>query len=88
MATATKPRTVTPVIASHVCHSRLIGDPNIGVDGGHFVNALIEVITVADLSNRELLRGPFPGYVAAVEAVKDTHWGLDWIRELAREAGA
>lgn len=60
------------------------GDMNLGVEPGSFFRALLVAISRADLSNRELLSAGFPEYVAAVAAVKDEPWGLDWLRGIVK----
>lgn len=76
-------RVVTPAVARAVIW--YFGDTNLGVEPGGFVATLIKAITRADSENLEKLRLGFPDYVAAVVAIQREHWGLDWVRSLARE---
>lgn len=60
------------------------GDTNLGVEPGGFFSALHVAIQRADLENRARLAAGFPEDVAAVEAVKNQPWGLDWLRGIVK----
>jgi hypothetical protein len=78
---------VTTIIAQHVLwHLGDIWGPT--RDGGHFVEALLQVFALADDENLEKLRENFPAYVQAWEAAQRTTWGLEWLRKVARGAEA
>jgi hypothetical protein len=83
---AERPRAVSLPVARHVV--LYFGDENLGQDGGHFVNSLIRTIGHADEANRELLAKVYPEYVLAVNAAQHEHWGMDWLRDIAREVAA
>ena len=61
-----------------------IGDTNLGVEPGGFFSALRVAIQRADLENRARLAVAFPEDVAAVAAVKEKPWGLDWLRGIVK----
>lgn len=71
-------------VARHVLFKA--GDA-LGVDGGHFVNALLATIDRADLANRRKLAGEFAEYVSAWLAAKDAA-GLESLRQLVKAADA
>lgn len=60
------------------------GDTNLGVEPGGFFSALHVAIQRADLGNRARLAVAFPEDVAAVAAVKEKPWGLDWLRGIVK----
>ncbi len=60
------------------------GDTNLGVEPGGFFSALHVAIQRADLENRARLAVAFPEDVAAVAAVKEQPWGLDWLRSIVK----
>lgn len=60
------------------------GDRNLGQEPGGFFSTLIHAITRADLENRGRLALGFPEIVAAVAAVKDEPWGLEWLRSIVK----
>lgn len=61
------------------------GDTNLGRDGGHFVNRLIQLIKAADEENREWIAARFPELVVGVELLMRTSWAFDWLRGLAKK---
>lgn len=71
-------------VARHVLFKA--GDA-LGVDGGHFVNALLATIDRADLANRRKLATEFPAYVSAWLAAKDAA-GLESLRQLVKATDA
>lgn len=75
-----------PVISLEVAQRVLyhFGDTNLGVEAGGFFSALLVAISRADLLNRARLAEAFPEDVAAVAAVKDQPWGLDWLRGIVK----
>ncbi|MEV8023351.1 hypothetical protein [Microbacterium sp. NPDC080220] len=80
---ATKPRPkVTVETAQHILW--VLGDRNLGVDGGHFVNRLLATVSAADLANREKLQAAFPELVDPFVAAQHTTWGLDWLRAVVK----
>lgn len=76
-------RAVSIEVARAVLH--YFGDDNLGIQAGQFVTRLVRLISIADEANRELLRQVYPEHVEAVRAVQSEHWGLDWLRKIARE---
>ena len=88
MTVSTKRPDVPLNVARAVLHSRLVGDPNLGVDGGDFARRLIEVILVADKANLAKLQTLFPDWVVAVEAVRQDVDGIDWLRGLVLAVAA
>jgi hypothetical protein len=75
-----------PTISLGVAQAVLwhFGDTNLGVEPGGFWTAQLVAMTRADLTNRAQLALAFPEHVAAVAAVKDEPWGLDWLRGIAK----
>lgn len=75
-----------PVISLEVAQHVLwhFGDTNLGVEPGGFWAAQFVAMTRADLSNLARLRVAFPEHVAAVTAVKNEPWGLDWLRNIVK----
>lgn len=75
-----------PVITLEVARQVLwhFGDTNLGVEPGGFWQAQLIAMTRADLSNLARLRVAFPEHVAAVTAVKNEPWGLDWLRSIVK----
>jgi hypothetical protein len=60
------------------------GDEVLGQQPGHFVSRLLTLAASADSDNLDRLRNEWPEYIAAFEAVRDTPWGLDWLRGIAK----
>lgn len=60
------------------------GDTNLGLDGGHFIAALIYTIRHADDENRAKLRTVYPEYVDGVVTLIREAWAFDWLRALAK----
>lgn len=75
-----------PVITLEVAQQVLwhFGDTNLGVEPGGFWAAQLVAMTRADLQHRARLALAFPEHVAAVEAVKNQPWGLDWLRGIVK----
>lgn len=83
-----KKRHAVPLhVVRAVLASYLVGDDNLGIDGGEFANRLIRLIAIADEANLAMLATLYPDYVAAVKAVAEP-WGIDWLRKRAREVAA
>lgn len=78
-----KPRALSVMVARSVLWH--FGDTNLGIEPGGFEASLIRTISKADMSNLEKLRLGFPEHVEAVRAIQHEHWGLDWVRNRARE---
>jgi hypothetical protein len=64
------------------------GDRNLGVQPGTFTERLLLLIAAADSTNRNLLALSYPRYVEAFRAVANEHWGLEWLRNVARGVAA
>lgn len=88
MGKTTKERAVSLRVARAVLASTLVGDSNLGIDGGDWANTLIRLITRSDKENRELLATIYPEWVLAVTAVTGEHWGIEWLQTIAREGVA
>lgn len=73
-------------VAQHVVF--WFGDENLGVQPGGFVSTLLKLVAKADTENRDLLATVYPEYVAAWRAVSTQHWGLEWLRKVARGDGS
>ena len=71
-------------IAQHVLWH--FGDANLGLQPGTFVERLLLTLSAADKTNRDLLAQVYPDYVKAFRAVQNEHWGLEWLRGIARPA--
>lgn len=70
---------VSDQVARHVLW--LFDDTRLGEEPGHFTGALLRAMIHADRGNLHKLAQVYPDYVYAVHAVKNTRWGLDWLRK-------
>jgi|GEM_PF-2238533 len=75
-----------PVVALDVARHVLwhFGDTNLGQEPGGFMSALLVAISRADALNGARLAAGFPAHVAAVTAVKNEPWGLEWLRGIVK----
>lgn len=80
----TRESVIPEQVARHVLHT--FGDPRLGSDGGHFVNALMRTISCADSENRDKLARIYPDYVMAFRAGAFEPWGLEWLQGIVRSA--
>lgn len=71
---------VTPAIAAAVLWK--FGQPG-GLEPGHFLQALLEAISVADLDNRARLSLAFPGLVEAYTVGANETYGVARLQEIA-----
>jgi len=69
-------------VAQHVLWH--FGDTNLGLQPGGYIEQLFRLMDHADLFNRERLRLAYPEYAEAFFAVKNTHWGLEWLRKMVK----
>ena len=64
----------------------LMGDQNLGEDGGDFATRLWRLLCCADQANLDLLRTLYPGMVEAFGVGMRTSWGPQWLREKVLDA--
>lgn len=76
---------VTPAIARAVLW--FFGQ-QAGQEPGHFLQALLEAIARADTTNREKLRGAFPGLVEAYVAGAEQTYGVNRLVKIATAKAA
>jgi hypothetical protein len=79
--TSDRPALTLPVVRHVLWH---FGDQGLGQQPGHFVSRLLTLAASADPDNLDKLRNEWPEYITAFEAVRDTPWGLDWLRGIAK----
>lgn len=84
---SSRPETPGVTLSDEVVRHTLwhFGDQRLGWQPGSFTTHLVNALGASDRENRELLRGGFPEYVKAFELVTYEHWGLDYLRGLAKK---